>query len=324
NLPRFLSLSPSLSLLSVFSVLKMTVEVVVSSLRTCLICTTPVTIPHYGIEACRACASFFKRAKLTGKKFVCRQGDRNCKIVKDERFMCRSCRYDRCVAHGMMYERASKETTEEKLKQKPSCDADSIGPSTSLEPEEKSILRRFGRLYNTSIERRRAQELQLLQDRSDIRLVLHPTQKIYSSNYSDSLRMYDIMLAETRPVYEKAFPAITKLREQDQDTLCKSYISKFCLIDNAHRTRKVWGEFKQFGMRSVLSAVDFTRLDLWLGEDQGGKNRDSLVSYLHDQIQIQCAILGPVLVRAQITTNEFHAILALLLCEIGSSKILQG
>ncbi|GMT22397.1 hypothetical protein PFISCL1PPCAC_13694, partial [Pristionchus fissidentatus] len=117
-----------------------------------------------------------------------------------------------------------------------------------------------------------------------------------------------------------AFPAITDLSSEEQDLLCKNYFPKFCLIDNAHRTRMVWGEIKTFAMCSVMSAVDLTRPDLWLGEERGEQHRKSIISTVHAQYEAQFPIFVPTLVRAQITTMEFYAVIALTLCENASSS----
>ncbi|GMT22393.1 hypothetical protein PFISCL1PPCAC_13690, partial [Pristionchus fissidentatus] len=291
----------------------------VSSLKSCLICATPVTVPHYGIDSCRACASFFKRAKLSGKTFVCRQGDNDCAIVKDERFMCRRCRYDRCVAAGMVYDKKHKKDNGMHTAQSSSPDSDDMKPSTSREPEEEPILKRIGRQFNASVDRRRKQELQLLHDRFHLKFAPHPTQQIYWGNYETSVQLFHITLHEAREFYEKAFPALTKLSVEEQNRLMKSYIPKFNIIDNMHRSRKVWGEIKRFVMTSVVTTVEFTRPDLWLGEEQGGKNRQALVSCLHAQNQMQLDHVMPMYVRAQITNKEFYAVLALMLCDVDPS-----
>ncbi|GMT22396.1 hypothetical protein PFISCL1PPCAC_13693, partial [Pristionchus fissidentatus] len=160
------------------------IETAGSMSKSCLICSTPITIPHYGIDACRSCAEFYKRAKVAGKRFVCRQGDFKCVIMKDSKFTCRRCRFDRCVENGMNYEMRVKETEEELTVLKQS-------PSTSSEPAE-SILQRIGRLYNASMDRRRNQELQLLQYQPDIEQAPHPSQEIYMSTYSNSIRLFEI------------------------------------------------------------------------------------------------------------------------------------
>ncbi|GMS94260.1 hypothetical protein PENTCL1PPCAC_16435 [Pristionchus entomophagus] len=74
----------------------------------CLICSTPNTSMHLGIDACRACSNFFKRAFILGRRLPCRRGDRKCSVIRGQSsadgFMCRGCRYDRCAAMGMAYD----------------------------------------------------------------------------------------------------------------------------------------------------------------------------------------------------------------------------
>ncbi|GMT22552.1 hypothetical protein PFISCL1PPCAC_13849, partial [Pristionchus fissidentatus] len=72
--------------------------------RSCLICTAPITLAHMGIDACRACAAFFKRCRRSGKRFPCRQSQGQCTFRKHAKFMCRACRYDKCVQFGMGFE----------------------------------------------------------------------------------------------------------------------------------------------------------------------------------------------------------------------------
>ncbi|GMT22403.1 hypothetical protein PFISCL1PPCAC_13700, partial [Pristionchus fissidentatus] len=221
-------------------IFKMNQEVSDFPLKNCLICSTSISVPYYGIDACRACASFFKRSKLSGKKYVCRQGERKCVIAKDEKF-CRRCRFDRCVATGMVYQRPIRgieengmqtEQSEPLCPQSSTISTNCIGPSTSVESAEP-VLQRIGRLFSASVERRRIKELHLLQNQPDSSLVPHPSQEIFLSNYATSLLTFEIMHAESRPIYEKAFPAIKKLSKEERNLLCKSYIPKFCLIDNA-------------------------------------------------------------------------------------------
>ncbi|GMT22122.1 hypothetical protein PFISCL1PPCAC_13419, partial [Pristionchus fissidentatus] len=74
------------------------------SIVACLVCGASIGETHLGVDACRACAGFFKRSKLAGRKYACRQGSRRCEIRKNEKFMCRSCRYEKCVELGMHYD----------------------------------------------------------------------------------------------------------------------------------------------------------------------------------------------------------------------------
>ncbi|CAI2354816.1 unnamed protein product [Caenorhabditis sp. 36 PRJEB53466] len=68
----------------------------------CAICREEGDGYHFGAEACRACAAFFRRSVSLGKKYLCR-GNGSCEITAkpDIRCMCRACRYSKCLEVGM-------------------------------------------------------------------------------------------------------------------------------------------------------------------------------------------------------------------------------
>ncbi|GMR62267.1 hypothetical protein PMAYCL1PPCAC_32462 [Pristionchus mayeri] len=303
--------------------------------RKCLVCSVPVHGATLGMDCCRACATFFKRAKLAGKKFACRAGDRKCKIVNDDKFTCRRCRFDRCVAVGLTYDgplRVNKKPIREDVETPPSTSSDDASTSTSCstsrlnaQPESSTsrlperILERIGREYNASVERRRVQEARILEQCDEKKLAPHLTQTIYLANYESSLLMHNICVAETLIFFRQAFPSLASLSDRDRDVLFKSYIGKFSTIDSNFRTRKVWGELKRFVMGGVLVCIDLESTDRWLGDGKGGENRQSLLESMRWHTNSHLALIRPIFEKAQITNKEFYALLALLLCEIDSS-----
>ncbi|GMS94795.1 hypothetical protein PENTCL1PPCAC_16970, partial [Pristionchus entomophagus] len=63
--------------------------------RNCLICSVPISECHLGIDACRACAVFYKRICTTNRPpSKCKGGEGKC-IEKDATTSCRKCRYER-------------------------------------------------------------------------------------------------------------------------------------------------------------------------------------------------------------------------------------
>ncbi|CAJ0588313.1 unnamed protein product [Cylicocyclus nassatus] len=56
---------------------------------------------HFGVLACRACAAFFRRTVVMKRPYTCRRADESCQISKDERYLCRLCRYKKCLKLGM-------------------------------------------------------------------------------------------------------------------------------------------------------------------------------------------------------------------------------
>ncbi|GMT26178.1 hypothetical protein PFISCL1PPCAC_17475, partial [Pristionchus fissidentatus] len=281
----------------------------------CLICATPVSTMYYGIEACRACANFFKRAKLLGKALACRQGDYKCVIVKDEKHICRRCRFDRCTAAGMIYTKVNRKRTLVEV----IPDVIPKVEQVAEDPNQLTFLQRIEREYNASLERRKEKELLWLRDCTDFKLAPHPTMKIYLSNYANYAQLSYITIDETRIFYERTFPTIAQLSDNEQEHLFKSFFLKFAIIENIYRTRSIWGEFKQYIMLTVESCVDITDGNLFVEEGQGGVNREALVSSLNTLHEAQYEILVPAMLRAQITIKEFHAMLALVLCEIEGS-----
>uniref|UniRef100_A0A8R1EBA2 Nuclear receptor domain-containing protein n=1 Tax=Caenorhabditis japonica TaxID=281687 RepID=A0A8R1EBA2_CAEJA len=72
-----------------------------SSNHECLICAHSAHGVHFGVLSCRACAAFFRRSVVLNKKYTCRKINQDCRIDKNERYLCRLCRYEKCLQLGM-------------------------------------------------------------------------------------------------------------------------------------------------------------------------------------------------------------------------------
>ncbi|CAJ0953566.1 unnamed protein product, partial [Mesorhabditis belari] len=69
--------------------------------KCCRVCQAASDGSHFGVEACRACAAFFRRSIVLSKEYICRQQGAMCKIFKGTR-MCRKCRFEKCARLGMI------------------------------------------------------------------------------------------------------------------------------------------------------------------------------------------------------------------------------
>ncbi|RLU16199.1 hypothetical protein DMN91_011959 [Ooceraea biroi] len=67
----------------------------------CKICNEPAIGFYFGVFTCGGCKSFFGRT-LYNRAYIpeCRNGG-NCKINKENRTSCKSCRLQKCQAVGM-------------------------------------------------------------------------------------------------------------------------------------------------------------------------------------------------------------------------------
>ncbi|KAL7053509.1 hypothetical protein AAHC03_027062 [Spirometra sp. Aus1] len=66
----------------------------------CRVCGSPSSGFHFGAITCEGCKGFFRRTALSNVKLEC-LGKHNCCITPANRNMCKSCRFQRCLAVGM-------------------------------------------------------------------------------------------------------------------------------------------------------------------------------------------------------------------------------
>uniref|UniRef100_A0A8R1UWL2 Nuclear receptor n=1 Tax=Pristionchus pacificus TaxID=54126 RepID=A0A8R1UWL2_PRIPA len=281
----------------------------------CLVCSTPINSIHFGIDACRACSSFFKRAKLSGKRYPCRQGGGGkCPITRGDNFVCRRCRYDKCVAAGMVYEGLMRPA--KRITQETSLKAVTFQEQSS----SQSILGRIAREYKSFIDRRRKKEQIVISTSEATERVPHPTEEIYCANFDCTIPTIYIAVAETWNFFKDVFPSLLKHSADDQNELFRSYLPKMQILEGFYRTSRIFGRFDQFIMCSALICVNMRLPDEWLPLSEGGENRNSLVQSIQLFINDQMEMVIPSLERTQMNDTEMHAILALMLCDSGSSS----
>ncbi|CAD5206049.1 unnamed protein product [Bursaphelenchus okinawaensis] len=103
----------------------------------CAVCNTTPASSHFGVNACRPCAAFFRRSIVLKKKYKCKYGQK-CKFTSNRK-MCGYCRFERCYAVGMEASkiRYAYDKHGPKLPKKPS-DSLTNSPSVSTESEVSS------------------------------------------------------------------------------------------------------------------------------------------------------------------------------------------
>ncbi|KAI6241488.1 Nuclear receptor domain-containing protein [Aphelenchoides fujianensis] len=71
--------------------------------KLCAVCNDNAICQHYGARTCEGCKGFFKRTVQKKAQYVC-AGNKNCPIDKRYRSRCQYCRYQKCLAVGMVKE----------------------------------------------------------------------------------------------------------------------------------------------------------------------------------------------------------------------------
>lgn len=69
----------------------------------CVVCSDKATGYHYGVFTCEGCKGFFKRTVQKQLEYTCK-GDGNCEVNQINRNRCQYCRFQKCVAKGMLKE----------------------------------------------------------------------------------------------------------------------------------------------------------------------------------------------------------------------------
>uniref|UniRef100_A0A914BUX2 Uncharacterized protein n=1 Tax=Acrobeloides nanus TaxID=290746 RepID=A0A914BUX2_9BILA len=71
--------------------------------KLCAVCNDHAICQHYGARTCEGCKGFFKRTVQKKAQYVC-AGNKNCPIDKRYRSRCQYCRFQKCIAVGMVKE----------------------------------------------------------------------------------------------------------------------------------------------------------------------------------------------------------------------------
>ncbi|XP_061535248.1 LOW QUALITY PROTEIN: nuclear receptor subfamily 4 group A member 2-like [Phycodurus eques] len=69
----------------------------------CAVCGDNAACQHYGVRTCEGCKGFFKRTVQKNAKYVCLAA-KGCPVDKRRRNRCQYCRFQKCLAVGMVKE----------------------------------------------------------------------------------------------------------------------------------------------------------------------------------------------------------------------------
>ncbi|GMR45224.1 hypothetical protein PMAYCL1PPCAC_15419, partial [Pristionchus mayeri] len=219
--------------------------------RSCLVCSVSITSVHLGMDICRACASFYKRAKMTGVVYPCRQGTRLCDVTHETKFTCRRCRFDKCLAVGVVYD----------------------GPMRIRAKPALTLLQRIHKEFKSTIERRRAKELEFIRTCPDCFEVPHPREKIFIVRAHSSFDLINIAISESRVFFDNVFIAMKHIADQEIDIIFKDYMIKLGIVFSYFMTMKIWGSCDNKLMSTVTTCYDNeVPLDFYYPEEHGDKD----------------------------------------------------
>ncbi|GMS93452.1 hypothetical protein PENTCL1PPCAC_15627, partial [Pristionchus entomophagus] len=320
--------------------------------RRCLFCTVPISVTHLGIDACRACAAFFKRTVIAGRRYPCRRGDKKCVIRKHEKFMCRSCRYDRCIELEMTYMLPPKKKPRKNREVKvdaemipsTSSSASSMTPATpmtySLPTKRRSrmtkdestnleltstsclasdsLLDRTETEYKSWCERRLVQEMGYIA-KHNLQPFDHPTEKFYITHFTSYYDLFRIAMKEAFPLLQNVFHDFKKLPHRFQVTLFKNYINKFSKIECIYYTKKHFKNRNTMLMASLMTCMEKQNVHDWLIDTNQYNRKEAFRTTCKGFMDEYDYLFGTMTQMDEITDREFYALSVLSYCDIDTS-----
>ncbi|GMS94706.1 hypothetical protein PENTCL1PPCAC_16881, partial [Pristionchus entomophagus] len=245
-----------------------------------------------GMDICRACAAFYKRAKMTGKEYPCRRGTHQCLITKDNNFVCRRCRFEKCNAVGLIYD----------------------GPMRVRAKPPIPLMEKIEKEFKSLMERRRSRELIFMRTCQHSGTIPHPREKIYIVNANASAELHMIGIEESWVFFRNTFQELDSLEQKEKEIIFKDYVAKLGLIACYYWTREIWGDVRKKLMSSVITCFDAEiPLDVYYPDDYG--NKGAFESSIRSHNDEHSSIFLPQFNITQMTDKEFYALAALVLTE---------
>ncbi|GMR44886.1 hypothetical protein PMAYCL1PPCAC_15081, partial [Pristionchus mayeri] len=285
--------------------------------RSCLICTVLIDTAHLGVEVCRACAAFFKRSVLAGRKYTCRQGDKKCKFRKGEKFMCRSCRYDMCVKLGMTYQLPARRKARRKMQDISAIENPTSSSTTSV-TALPSLIDRMEAAYKTSHDRRLRQEKDYV-TKHQLELFNHHGEEIFQTNFTAYYDIFRMGIRDSTDILSNVFEDFDDLPIDHRVSLFKNFYNKFCMIECVYFTSKYFKNSKDMFMASLITFGNINNMDEWLIDETTIAKPEAFRASCRGFINDYLDLFGPMEKMGELTEREFHAVALLCYCDIETS-----
>ncbi|CAO4382999.1 unnamed protein product [Caenorhabditis nigoni] len=200
--------------------------------KPCSVCGEAGDGAHFGAEACRACAAFFRRSVALNKVYVCRAMGA-CIIQKNVRCMCRACRFSKCISVGMR--KSAVQRHRELFGRQDSSDGSNprVSPSTSWPMDVSPV----------NIEEPGMPTLNCLNENythmSNVRRVIHNTgsgnifnprePKAVAYTDAHSVHLKEIGLVADWII--KSYPDFQKLHQEQKKLLYRNFFLPFMILE---------------------------------------------------------------------------------------------
>nr|XP_020656813.1 nuclear receptor subfamily 4 group A member 2 [Pogona vitticeps] len=199
----------------------------------CAVCGDNAACQHYGVRTCEGCKGFFKRTVQKNAKYVC-LANKNCPVDKRRRNRCQYCRFQKCLAVGMVKEVVRTDSLKGRRGRLPSKPKSPQEPSPPSPPV--SLISALVRAHVDSNPPMTSLDYSRFQANPDYQMSGDDTQHIQ--------QFYDLLTGSMEIIrgWAEKIPGFTDLPKQDQDLLFESAFLELFVLRLAYRSNPVEGK----------------------------------------------------------------------------------
>ncbi|GMS85277.1 hypothetical protein PENTCL1PPCAC_7452, partial [Pristionchus entomophagus] len=315
-------------------------------MRLCLVCTAKSDSAHFGVDSCRACAAFFRRTVSLQKRYICRQGTQNCEVNKDVRYICRRCRYIKCLSIGMhpdnVHSKPKKPSSTDdspyedspsgsscrpsfcdiEIKQEPSAFKQlSPCPVTIGSSEEMPMLNQIQEQYRlTCCVRQKSEHSAILNANTfnGVGALLWQRQEEMNrprrATWGSLNQCTNSAIDSMSDFAANCFDCFAELEPAERWALIQHYITSMFIFEGSYRTKKLFPGNNDVFMISYITYIDLNDVEAFFADATAVKDKPQAAKLLRDNIKNSLVDwMGTILERADLTETECIALYGLLM-----------
>ncbi|GMS93415.1 hypothetical protein PENTCL1PPCAC_15590 [Pristionchus entomophagus] len=294
--------------------------------RDCLVCGSPTSTAHMGIDVCRACTVFYRRS--CGKKpFVCRSSTNRCTVGKG--LNCKRCRLhhlelilkksgsDEVKAAVSPTEKTVESVTEALLNHmQPSTSSSSPCSIVSTVPDDarpRPLLTRVRIAYEKMCFARLMGELFSRKDPPSPVLINSRNHPVFPATFASMNHANRLLMSCIMEFATCSFPEFDKLSDEIKWSLAVKFFYTFRMFDNSYRASKTFEDApnRSFGSYTLWLSDDIVE---HFFDDYNGANGDieEARKIMAHNCREKPAIGRRILERTKPDEDEFLAVLTLM------------
>ncbi|GMS93425.1 hypothetical protein PENTCL1PPCAC_15600, partial [Pristionchus entomophagus] len=208
--------------------------------RACLICCGQTRVAHLGIDVCRACSVFYRRAEK-GNSYTCRSSTKQCPLGPD--LSCKRCRFDHIDRLLKQAKPAAQNYENGTNLDAPETACESFqhsSPTTSSTRTELPILERLTIHYRTMSRERLNSELHARPNPPHPMEISLETGPFYPATFATLTMSNQILLTALLDFGTGVFPEFGELEKTEKWDICVNMFYRFRIFEGCYRASLIF------------------------------------------------------------------------------------